>query len=174
MSTIGIEQLADLVRTQGGPLRLYALQFLSGLETSTADDVVQEAFIKLARQSPPPAEAKAWLYQVVRRAALSMRRGTVRRRKHEADAAAEREAWFQPVDGVRLEGAEATAALEQLDETLRETVVAHLWGGLTFEEIATLTGTSSSTAHRRYEQGLRELREHWNEPCRNLNQIRRN
>ena len=51
----------------------------------------------------------------------------------------------------------ATAALAALEDDLRETVTAHLWGGLTFDQIAALTGTSASTAHRRYQQGLERL-----------------
>ena len=42
---------------------------------------------------------------------------------------------------------------------LREVIVARLWGGLTFEEIAQLVGCSLPTAHRRYHVGLTELRE---------------
>jgi RNA polymerase sigma factor (sigma-70 family) len=170
MPSIAPEQLSSILRTQAGPLRLYALQFLAGLESSLADDVVQEGLVKLARQTPVPADPTAWLYRVVRHAALSMRRGAVRRKKHEADAAGEREAWFKPAADSRLDAVEAAAALAKLEESLRETVVAHLWGGLTFEQIGALTGTSSSTAHRRYEQGIRELREHWKQPCRNTNE----
>jgi RNA polymerase sigma factor (sigma-70 family) len=170
MPSLAPEQLATILRTQGGPLRLYALGFLTGLVSSPADDVVQEAFIKLARQTPVPNDPTAWLYRVVRHAALSARRGAVRRRKHETEAAGERGAWFQPAADSRLDALEAAAALERLEESLRETVVAHLWGGLTFEQIGALTGTSSSTAHRRYEEGLRELRKHWKQPCRNTNE----
>jgi RNA polymerase sigma-70 factor (ECF subfamily) len=50
-----------------------------------------------------------------------------------------------------------------LDE--REVIVAHLWGGLTFEQIAAVAGCSSSTAHRRYAAGLSALRERLHVPC---------
>jgi DNA-directed RNA polymerase specialized sigma24 family protein len=49
----------------------------------------------------------------------------------------------------------------------RETLVAHLWGGLTFEQIGELTGVSSSTAHRRYLAGLSALRERLRVTCPN-------
>ena len=48
MPTIGLEQLAVVVQSQAGPLRLFALQFLTGLETSPADDVVRIAGASLA------------------------------------------------------------------------------------------------------------------------------
>jgi DNA-directed RNA polymerase specialized sigma24 family protein len=41
---------------------------------------------------------------------------------------------------------------------LREVIVARIWGGLTFDEIAQLVGCSLPTAHRRYQTGLTELR----------------
>jgi DNA-directed RNA polymerase specialized sigma24 family protein len=41
----------------------------------------------------------------------------------------------------------------------REVVVARIWGGLTFEELAHLVGCSLPTAHRRYQAGLVALRE---------------
>jgi RNA polymerase sigma-70 factor (ECF subfamily) len=37
--------------------------------------------------------------------------------------------------------------------------VAHVWGGLTFEQVATLAGCSTSMAYRRYAEGLAALRE---------------
>jgi RNA polymerase sigma-70 factor (ECF subfamily) len=38
-------------------------------------------------------------------------------------------------------------------------MVAHLWGGLTFEQIADTVGGSASTAYRRYAAGLDLLRD---------------
>ena len=58
-----------------------------------------------------------------------------------------------------MELEEVTSALRQIDEQLREVVIARIWGGLAFEQIAAVVGTSTSTAHRRYEAGLLKLRE---------------
>ena len=80
-------------------------------------------------------------------------------------AAARRPAWFVSVDGAALDADTVTAALEGLPVEARETVVAHLWGGLTFEQVGELTGVSSSTAHRRYLQALAALRERLRVPC---------
>jgi RNA polymerase sigma-70 factor (ECF subfamily) len=49
--------------------------------------------------------------------------------------------------------------LAELPLQLREVIVARLWGGLTFEDIARLAGCSLPTAHRRYQTGLTQLRE---------------
>jgi RNA polymerase sigma factor (sigma-70 family) len=162
MQVMGPEVLAQLVDVYAAALVLYARQWCDAPE-----DVVQEAFVKLARQRQPPDKAVAWLYRVVRNGALSAARAARRRRKHETEAAARAPAWFVPSPAARLDAEAATAALQALPPEQRETVVAHLWGGLTFEQIGELTGVSSSTAHRRYLTALSVLRERLETPCRN-------
>jgi len=44
-------------------------------------------------------------------------------------------------------------------------IVARIWGGLNFEQISEVVGASISTAHRRYEAGLKSLRERLKLPC---------
>ena len=74
-------------------------------------------------------------------------------------------AWFVPSEAGQLDADAARAALAKLPLEHREIIVAHLWGGLTFEQIAALVGASSSTAHRRYLEGLATLRERLEKPC---------
>ena len=59
-----------------------------------------------------------------------------------------------------------SAELRALPIEQREVIVAHLWGGLTFEQIAEVAGCSSSTAHRSYSAGLATLRSRLGESCR--------
>src|SRR5262249_25427490 len=54
---------------------------------------------------------------------------------------------------------EATRLLADLPLEQREVVVARIWGGLTFEDVARLAGCSLPTAHRRYQAALAALRE---------------
>ena len=70
-----------------------------------------------------------------------------------------RDAWFASSSGGALDAEAAAAALKALAPEQGEMIVAHLWGGLTFEEIGDVMGCSSSTAHRRYIEGLSGLRE---------------
>jgi RNA polymerase sigma-70 factor (ECF subfamily) len=49
-------------------------------------------------------------------------------------------------------------SLDALPVAVRETVVLRVWSELSFEQIAELTETSLSTAHRRYGEGLEMLR----------------
>lgn len=157
VSLLSVDLLAALLSRYAGPLALYARQWCD-----EPDDVVQTAFLQLARQDAPPSDPPAWLYRAVRNGAISAQRSAGRRRRREQAAAQERSGWFQvDEEGARNavdETAKAVAALTALDDELREVVTAHLWGGLSFEQIAAVVGTSSSTAHRRYRQGLERLR----------------
>ena len=145
------ERLSRLLDEHASALELYARQWCE-----SPADVVQEAFVELARQQPTPDRPVPWLFRVVRNRALTARRSTNRRKRHEARAALEN--WFEESFDLPLDGASATAALQGLPDEQREAIVAHLWGGLSFEEIGHISGASSSTAHRRYALGLEQLR----------------
>ncbi len=160
MGDVGPEDLGRLIDEHAAALILYARQWCAAPE-----DVVQEAFLKLMAQRPPPAHVVPWLYRVVRNGALTAARAERRRQHHETAAAARTPAWFLPGGGSGLDEKAAAAALQALPVGQRETIVAHLWGGLTFEQIAELTGTSRSSAHRCYLAGLSALRERLGVPC---------
>jgi RNA polymerase sigma-70 factor (ECF subfamily) len=55
MARIAPEELGRLYREHAGALRLYARQWPEGDE-----DLVQDAFVKLAQQSPPPEQVLPW------------------------------------------------------------------------------------------------------------------
>jgi RNA polymerase sigma-70 factor (ECF subfamily) len=165
---MGPELLRKLVDEHAAALVLYARQWCAAPE-----DVVQEAFIKLAGQRTTPAQVVPWLYRVVRNVAVSAARAAARRRRHEAVAAARVPTWFGPPTGGWLDAEAATAALHALPLEQREIVVAHIWGGLTFEQIGEVTGVSASTAHRGYLAGLSALRERLGVSCPNRPTIRK-
>jgi RNA polymerase sigma factor (sigma-70 family) len=152
--------LGRLVDEHGPALALYARQWCA-----VAEDVVQQAFLKLVTLQQPPANVVPWLYRVVRNAAISAARAAQRRQRHETAAAQHHPSWFQDSDRAELDADAATAALQALPEEQREVITLHLWGGLTFEQIAEVIGGSSSTAHRWYLAGLSELRTRLNDPC---------
>jgi RNA polymerase sigma-70 factor (ECF subfamily) len=102
---------------------------------------------------------------VVRNGALSAARADHRRRRHESTAAARAPTWFLPTEGIGLDAEVARQALEALPLEQRESVLAHLWGGLSFAEIGQLMGCSTATAHRRYLEGLDALRQRLGVPC---------
>jgi RNA polymerase sigma-70 factor (ECF subfamily) len=160
MGEIGSEILTRLLDAHGAALVLYAQQWCD-----TPEDVTQEAFLALMRQPAMPDNAVGWMYRVVRNGAINAVRAAERRTKRESAIARENEGWFQVSIADRLDAVEAARAMEQLPIEQRETMVARLWGGLSFEEIAELTGSSTSTVHRWYQAGLVSLRERLGVTC---------
>jgi RNA polymerase sigma-70 factor (ECF subfamily) len=158
---MGPEQLADLVDRYAAALVLYARQWCDSPE-----DVVQTAFLKLVRVRKPPDNLLPWLYRVVRNGAIDASRASRRRHKYESAAAAHAARWFAPSDDpTGLDARAAAAALAELPAETREVIVAHLWGGLTFEQIAQAVGSSAATCYRRYAAGLDQLRQHLGVVC---------
>src|SRR5947209_8009734 len=96
------QRLGQLIDDHAAALALYAAQWCRA-----PDDVVQEAFLRLAGQRRPPDHPVAWLYHAVRNGALSAARGERRRRQHESGAAAIGPRWLLPNDGASLDAAAA-------------------------------------------------------------------
>ena len=151
---MGPEQVTDLMDRYAAALTLYARQWCA-----CPEDVVQTAFLKLIRLGTPPENLVPWLYRVVRNGAIDASRASRRRLKYEAAAADASPQWFTPSDDpMGLDARTAAEALSTLPVETREIIVAHLWGGLTFEQIAQTVGSSAATCYRRYAAGLESLR----------------
>lgn len=124
-----------------------------------AEDAVQEAFVALAQQTRLPDDPLAWLARTTRNQILQTQRGKRRRTAREQSVAQER-SWFShqsEYQDQQLDGQQVTLWLAALDAGDREIIVMHLWGGLTFRQIADIIGRSAATANRRYQQALGEL-----------------
>jgi RNA polymerase sigma factor (sigma-70 family) len=149
------ELLAELVNRHAPALTLYARQWCA-----CPEDVVQNSFMKLAMQRVAPNRPIAWLFKVVRNGALDAARAARRRLKYETNLAESRQNWFEPSeDPTGLDAQAAKAALMSLPEENREITILHLWGELTFEEIANTVGGSATTCYRRYVQAMAMLRD---------------
>jgi RNA polymerase sigma-70 factor (ECF subfamily) len=159
---VDADLLERLVTEHGPALELFAAQW-----TDAPEDSVQEALLQLVRQSQPPERVVPWLYRVVRNLSVSAARRKSRQRRHEAAAAGARPPWFRTDAGGEIDADTLTAALASLSDQHREVIVARVWGGLTFEQIAEVVGYSSSSAHRRYVEGLEQLRIAIGVPCPN-------
>jgi len=146
----GTMDVQNLWRDNVRGLILYSRQWAD----REAEDVVQEAFLKLLSASPPPDDPKAWLYRVVRNAAID------RMRKSRWFRPPPLENWFEslPDKTDPFNGVELTQLLDSLSESCREIVIAKIWGGLTFKEIAELTGRPISSVHHEYQSGIERLK----------------
>ncbi len=146
--------LERLLTEHGAALELFAAQW-----TDVPEDCVQEGFLELARQETGPERVVAWLYRVVRNRAISAARAAMRRKRHETAAATFGPSMFAPARHELIDDRALTQALQSVGDEQREVIVARIWGGLTFEQIGEVVGISTSSAHRRYEAGLKILRE---------------
>jgi RNA polymerase sigma-70 factor (ECF subfamily) len=137
---------------------LDALVLYAGLwNRVAAEDVVQEAFLKLLQEPKIPDNPRYWLFRVVRNEMIDRLRHDAMRQRKLAEISQTR--WFEPPpDEPDVTDEELQSALEQLSKEQREFVTAKIWGGLTFEEIAELTGSSRSRVHRIYQNALQQLR----------------
>jgi len=148
--------IAELVRTKLPALVLFARQW----KHDAAEDVVQEAFLQLMRLAEPPQDPVAWLFAVVRNGSNHHLRVQKRRKCREAISLAEKKPWFSPAEGEN----ELIAELQSLPFDCRLVIVAKIWGNLTFEQIAATIGSSKSSVHRKYNEGLALLKKKWEEP----------
>jgi len=154
-------EIARLIDMHAASLVLCARQWCSEPE-----DVVQEAFVKLVRQTTPPTDPVAWLYRVVRNGAIDASK-MARRRQRRDSAVARPVKWFVEPEVDGLDAEVAVAALQRLAAEQREVIVARHWGGLSFEQIGEVVGSSTSTAFRRYTAGVEELRKQLGVTCPN-------
>jgi RNA polymerase sigma-70 factor (ECF subfamily) len=154
-------ELTAIFDAYGDPLVLYARQWCL-----VPEDVVQDAFLKLVRQRRQPEDAVAWLYKVVRNGALDTAK-MARRRQRRESVSGGRTRWFVEAEVEGLDAETAVTALNRLAPEEREVIVARLWGGLSFEQIAVVVGCSASTAFRRYTAGVEELRDQLGVICPN-------
>lgn len=138
-----------------------ALTMLARARCRWPDDCVQEAFIKLSQQQALPRDPVAWLSRVVRNEAISQWRSESRRQRREVVAATERIHWFasQDANAVHpLDAMQLARAIESLNVEDREIVIAHVWTGLSFRQIADAFELSLAMVHRRYHASVEQLR----------------
>ncbi len=123
-----------------------------------AEDAVQEAFCRLFRFGVSPKDLKAYVFRTVRNAALDQARNNL------ALPQANPEFIFDPrpdpcdtatAAEFQRQVAEALTALSE-DEC--ETIVQHLYGDLTFREIAEIREAPLGTITAWYQRGLKKLR----------------
>jgi RNA polymerase sigma-70 factor, ECF subfamily len=139
---------------------LYARQFVDSI--ADAEDVVQMAFVRWWQRHPDGDRSHVpLLYAAVRSISLDLRRKDMRRilREAKSDVAlsGEDHPFFDPSVEQQENAKIVTEALQYLPDEQREVVTLHLWGGLTFAQIAGMTGVSINTVAGRYRYALAAL-----------------
>jgi len=133
------------------PLLRYAQHFVFDLES--ARDVVQDTFLKLCKQSESEMRPKLakWLYTVCRNRAIDVCRKESRMKVASEDQISDQlvaQADGSASPAVAIEKVETAAGLLQhisrLPDQQQEVLRLKFHGGLTYREIADVTGLSSS------------------------------
>jgi RNA polymerase sigma factor (sigma-70 family) len=140
------ETIEQLFATLESPLLHYALR-LTG-ERAAAEDLVQEAFMKLHAMMDDVREPKNWLYRTVHNMALNQRRKSARTvpmdSQTQGEASAPEPADPQPLPDeqiARMEGIGLVRlSLTALDERSREVVRLKFHEDLSYAEIGQRTG----------------------------------
>jgi len=138
------ESMEELFSALESPLLSYALRLLG--ERAAAEDVVQEAFMKLHAQFAEVREPRRWLYRTVHNLALNQRRQTskvvplVQPEEGQATDTADPEP-LPDEQIVRWEGIGLVRlSLATLDERSREVVRLKFNEDLSYKQIAERTG----------------------------------
>jgi len=126
-------------------------------------DVLQEIFVKLARQPEllkAARDPRAFLIRLAHNAAIDlMRRRSTRARQHEQFGVEQSALFAGTIDPDEAAfRAELSVALGELPAEQRAVVHLKLWEGLTFEQIAATLEIPLNTAASRYRYGLDKLR----------------
>ena len=139
------------------PLLRYAARY----RPRTAQDLVQEVFLRLVRESRKlngVESLSAWLYRVTRHLAIDEARKEARMQvRHRTVAVSE----VQPTAPVAVEGAElnavVTAHIEALPEKQREVVILKLQEQRSYKDISAITGLSVTNVGYLIHKGLKKL-----------------
>ena len=147
----GWETIEELFAALESPLLSYALRLVG--ELGVAEDIVQEAFMKLHAQFESVREPRRWLYRTVHNQALNHRRQTGRivplHSQGESGAPVEIANAAEATDPqplpdeqiARWEGIGLVRlSLETLDDRSRELIRLKFNEGLSYKEISSRTG----------------------------------
>jgi len=145
------ETIEELFAALESPLLNYALRLVG--DRSVAEDLVQDAFMKLHRQFVEVREPRRWLYRTLHNQALNHRRDTAKiiplsptpdesHSSHESDSAEVFDDAPLPDEQIaRLEGIGLVRlSLAALDERSRELIRLKFHEDLSYQQISQRTG----------------------------------
>ncbi|QIF04578.1 sigma-70 family RNA polymerase sigma factor [Roseimicrobium sp. ORNL1] len=145
---------AELVRTHAG--MVYATAQRVTRDAALAEDVAQEAFLKLARASHQTIESVgAWLHHVTRQRACDAIRSKVARQRYEPVA----EHWHDSMPAHEASWTEIEPLVDEVLDALPEESRTLLVEQCAQQEIAQRMGVSQSTISRKIETALQALRD---------------
>ena len=151
MVVINQKQLAEWYEAHGTELMLYARQWSPDQQ---AEDIVQDAFIKLLKLRRRPDNVRAWLFRVVRNSCVSMLRRLQLRRRAGKNFLHREVKWFESKPENLIDARQAQDILETLPSHLCEIVLLRIWGQMSLKEIAQVMNKSIPWIHHEYKKAL--------------------
>jgi RNA polymerase sigma-70 factor (ECF subfamily) len=137
------------------------LRFVSRYAPHAAQDLVQEVFLRLVRESESVRDVdnlSAWLYRVARNLAIDESRKEERRMKrHQLVALPERQAPASPAAERRETAELVSAKLMALPEKQRDVLILKIQEEKSYREISEVTGLTTSYVGYLIHQGLKTL-----------------
>lgn len=124
-------------------------------QSSLAEDAIQDALLACLRSTAKPEAPMAYLSTAVRNAALRLRL------KHPVSEDTENAlTWVAHEDDKENAyfAMQVNRALAALPSNQRETLILHIYGGMSFREIAELGGHPLNTVASWYRRALKHLR----------------
>lgn len=155
MAAISQNQLAQWYEAYGNELMLYVRQWSPDQQ---AEDIVQDAFIKLLKQRKPPDNVRAWLFCVVRNDSISKARSLQQRVKADQKILISEAAWFETRPGDLIDARLAQNILQKLPPHLCDIVMLRIWGQMSLKEIAKIMDKSIPMIHKDYTKALEMIR----------------
>jgi RNA polymerase sigma-70 factor (ECF subfamily) len=155
MAAINQKQLAEWYEAHGTELMLYARQWSPD---QRAEDIVQDAFIKLLKQRKCPDNVRAWLFRVVRNASISIVRRLQQRRQAARKFRHREIMWFESHSDDLIDARLAQDILQTLPSHLCEIVLLRIWGQMSLREIAQVMNKSIPWIHNEYKTALEMIR----------------
>jgi RNA polymerase sigma-70 factor (ECF subfamily) len=154
------DAVAALYREHGAALRRFAV---GAVGSARAEDLVQEAIIRVWRQSPPATQSlRAYLYRTVRNLIVDQHRLAARRPHTVASLEANPDGFAVAVDAERfdelLDRVVMEEALARLTPEHRQALVAVHYRRLSVAEAALELGVPAGTVKSRCFYALKALR----------------
>ena len=147
-------EIESLYRQHGSALTLFA-SAITG-DRGRAQDAVHRVFLNLIQNGKlrRAEDKKAYLFACVRNTVLNETK--IHKRNTVLDPESE---WFDPPTRDYAAELHLRRGLNVLPDDQRQVVVLHVWGELTFSQVADLLEISANTAASRYRYALAKLRE---------------
>lgn len=154
-------ELADLFQARQNQLYIAAIAITK--DRASAEDAVLSAILAVSELKEAPRDLAAYLFQVVRNKALHSNKQAARFTDESAlgefidlsEQSGEQKVFSQQV----------LMQLTKLEANKQQVLIMKLFGDLTFDEIANVTGEKPNTVASWYRRGLQKLKETIHEPA---------